>query len=186
MRSQPLLATRWLASDARLSVFAFLQYVQPYLMLAVLAVLPPGLIELQLASRCSGPVLTALSRFRRLQTLTMSGDASGVHWSAPGSAPMLPKLRSLQLAYSRYSCHVAFMEDASLPDSYALYEYSCGALPSDMPRWLAGATQLTSLELVVASGASVPELCRALPALREVRWVGKRLEAEPCGACLIN
>ena len=110
MHSQPLLATggdlpasRCLASDARLSVVSFLQYVQPYLMLAVLVVLPPGLIELQLASRCSRPVLTALSCFRRLKTLTMSGDASGVHWSAPGSAPVLPKLRSLQLDYSRYS-----------------------------------------------------------------------------------
>ena len=78
------------------------------------------------------------------------------------------------------------MEDGSLPDSYAGFDYSCGALPSDMPRWLAGATQLTSLELVVASGASVPELCRALPALRELMWVGKGLEAEPCGACLTN
>jgi hypothetical protein len=151
-------------------------------MLAVLAVLPPGLSELQLASRCSGPVLTALSRFRRLQTLTVSGDASGVHWSAPGSAPVMPKLRSLQLDYSRYSCHVAFMEDGSLPDSYVGYEYSCGALPRDMPRWLAGATRLTSLELVVASGAGVPELCRALPTLRELRRAGKQLDADPCGA----
>ncbi|KAL4421557.1 hypothetical protein ABPG75_010848 [Micractinium tetrahymenae] len=49
---------------------------RPELVIACLAVLPPGLKHLELATRCTGPLPAALDHFRELSTLVITGDGS--------------------------------------------------------------------------------------------------------------
>ena len=74
---------------------------QPHLIPAVLAVLPPHVCQLELATWCEGPLLAALERFKRLPTLMLmmliSGNGARIDWGGLGAAAVVPKLRRLRL-----------------------------------------------------------------------------------------
>ena len=71
--------------------------------LAALAVVPLLCMEhlehLELAAWCSGPVMAALSRFKRLRTLHISGNGADIDWQGRGGVNVAPKLRQLTVDY---------------------------------------------------------------------------------------
>ena len=150
--------------------------------LATLAVLPPLCFErlehLDLAEWCSGPVLAALSRFKRLHTLLISGNGADIDWQGRGAAAVASKLRQLTLDCQGPHCPHAYEEedDVELFDS----DFPTSILSRSAAQSVLAATALSSLELVLDWTDDVAALCRGLPALRSLRWVG-RWGGRACG-----
>ena len=142
--------------------------MQPELLLAVLAVLPPRIASIKLATNCTGPVLAALSRFKLLRTLHLGGNAAFVNWQGRGAAAQVPKLRQLRL-----DCREPQREGSAPSAQYPDPNWPPSRLDSHMPSTLAAATALSSLELVLDWTQDVAALCRGLPALRSLMWVGR-------------
>ena len=134
----------------------------------MLAVLPPHVAHLELATSCEGPLLAALARFKRLRTLDISGNGAGINWSGRGAAAVVPKLRRLRLDCRNLRGMERQIEEHGTYPAPFLHDHESALLVP--PRWLAPATGLTSLDLVVQWGDTVPALCPALPALRCLRW----------------
>jgi hypothetical protein len=137
----------------------------------VLAVLPPHVCQLELATWCEGPLLAALERFKRLRTLMLmmliSGNGARIDWGGLGAAAVVPKLQRLRLdCRDKLMPSIKFIDIAEA--GATIYD-STSWLPDSMPSWLAPATDLESLGLVVAWTDAVSELCRALPSLRDLR-----------------
>ena len=134
----------------------------PYLLPRALAMLPAGLNALEFSSYCRADTPAALARFTRLQRLRLSGNAWEVEWAQPPAQALLPLLQELRLRYCDF-------QPPAVQGGIFTFEW---ALPDDVAPALMAATRLERLELQIAewSGA-VPQLCEALPALRELRWV---------------
>lgn len=135
--------------------------LQGSVILGALALLPTSLRELRLHVPCSGPLLTALTRFSQLQTLHIPGDGGLVNWRAPGAAAVLPKLRSLRLES---------WDEAAISDEGTVADIPPSTLPAGIACALwCHATALSSLELHACWSDDLPALVRALPALRQLR-----------------
>lgn len=151
--------------------------MQPELIHALLAVLPEGLRNIELATHCVGPVLASLARFKRCRSLSISGNGAFMSWQGRGAAAVVPKLKHLRLdcrepnLYSEPDRKTVEQEyDADEPepdDGDEHYSYLDGCIPGA----LAAATALTSLELVADWSDGVAALGQGLPALRSFRWV---------------
>ncbi|KAL4457958.1 hypothetical protein ABPG75_012823 [Micractinium tetrahymenae] len=117
---------------------------EPAVTLAMLSTLPAGLRELELRLPCAGPLLPALSRFRQLQEVRITGSAAAVEWTGCGSTAALCKLTHMCL-----DCRQPMLAEEQwgwdYPQSYAFLRLS-----DDIAGHLAPATRLTSLELRLA------------------------------------
>ena len=157
----------------RLACSAAVQPVQPELVPAVLAILPERISKIELATDATDPVLTVLSRFKRLCTLNISGNGAFLDWQARGAAAVVPKLKMLRLdcrdleQLYKYADGLQSPKEHIIPDS----DNPPCRLDSIIPNALAAATALSSLELVLDWTEDVAALCRGLPALRNLRWV---------------
>lgn len=140
-------------------------YLQPDLLTAVLALLPPGLASLEIhASRCAGPLLGLIGRrFPQLARLVLDGNAAQVDWGARGTTAALPVLEQLQLTYSWPTFE--FMIDSHY---VARYVY-CYALPGPAVAALACATRLRSLELSAKCSPALVQLLSSAHSLRTLR-----------------
>lgn len=132
----------------------------PYLLPRALAALPAGLAALELSSYCRADTPALLARFSRLQRLRLSGNAWEVEWAQPPAQALLPLVQELRLLYCDF-------QPPACQGGFFTFSWD---LPSDVAPALMAATRLERLELQIAewSGA-VPQLCEALPALRELR-----------------
>lgn len=137
--------------------------LQADLVPGVLAVLPPGLTSLDLATPCTGPVLGIIGeRFARLQHLEMCAcDGGAIDWAARGTAAALPPLQRLELTYST--------PDFALEGGFLDKQYAVGTMPGEVAALLQGASRLQTLSLELSFSPAVGQLWAALPALRHLR-----------------
>lgn len=128
--------------------------------MAALALLPASLKVLEISTRCSGPLPTALARFSQLLQLHITGDGSSVDWQARGAAAVLPKLRTLRLE--------AWGEPQwDMPDDMPPSVYM-EALPAGCHGALVAATALRCLEVVACWSGETAQLVQALPSLNRL------------------
>ena len=131
-------------------------------MLAVLSVLPPGIRDPRLHIPCSNPLPAALQRFRQLQQLSMAAQAGSMTWEGHGAGFLLRRLVHLELdCRHQPGWNGEYFEHAEMD-----------SLPSSIAADLSPATRLSSLELRIRGAYRLLKLCRALPALRNLRWGG--------------
>jgi hypothetical protein len=123
---------------------------------SVLLALPPSVRVLELNTPCAGPALEALLCVR-LQELRITGSGAGIAWGGRGAAHVLPKLVQLRLDRAKRS------RDDGHGDIFV------EALPDGIASPLAAATNLHSLEIHAIWSGGVPALCKALPALMNLR-----------------
>ena len=127
--------------------------------------------HLELAAWCSGPVLAALARFKRLRTLIISGNGAEIDWQGRGAAAVSSKLRQLRLDCRGPNCPHAYEEsDGELYD----FDFPECTLSKSIAKSMLTASRLHSLALVLDWTEDVAALCLGLPALRSLRWVGGR------------
>ncbi len=140
----------------------------PLLVPSLVLALPPGMQALELRLVCDGPVLAALQRFTQLRSLRITGSGADIDWSAAGSGALdctpavwSEALEALSLDYRGPA------EEGPDGDYLPVIR----ELPERTAMALAGAAaRLARLELRLVRSCSVPELCKALPALRTLRW----------------
>lgn len=138
-------------------------FLQPSLVHAVLAVLPPTVRQLRLHVDCYGPLFTVLQRMPQLDSFSIGGTwGNGAHlqWGSPAATAAVRKLTSLRLNF----------REAPEWDGEFHLEAEILPVPDALPCVLAAATRLTSLELLVKWQGGVAQLCAALPALQDLRW----------------
>lgn len=125
-----------------------------------------NLQSLEIGTRCGGPLLSALSRFSRLQALHITGDGGSVDWSTPGTAQAVPKLRKLR------KLRLDSWDDPELDHALGGAPFMREVLPATLPAGtavaLAPATALHALHLHARWSSEVPALVRALPHLQQL------------------
>ncbi|KAL4421543.1 hypothetical protein ABPG75_010834 [Micractinium tetrahymenae] len=137
---------------------------RPELVISCLAVLPPGLKHLELATRAAGPLPAALQRFPALRSLAITGDGSELDWTSEGCRPAAPavaaKLTRLRMVFSHPD-----------PDDLDCDDFMVASpVPDELCRLLAGsAARLHTLDVEAVWSPALAELCRSLPALRTLR-----------------
>lgn len=124
--------------------------------------LPASIRHLELCIPCAGPLPTALLRFRQLQQVSLR--TGGLSWRSRGGAFLLRRLTHLQLDYRQPP---EWNWDGGYFLAAAVQPLE-GTLVAD----LSSATCLSSLELRIGSTRHLLALCKALPALRELRCGG--------------
>ena len=131
------------------------------LVLSVLAALPAGIRDLELAGPCAGPCrrcCSASAAWRRCTSPAAVQTCSGA---------MLLHL----LCYA--SCAACAWTTGSHqwdgPGTSGKMQRCCACLPARQQRWRQP-PRLTSLELRVRWDENAAALCRSLPALQELRW----------------
>lgn len=131
-------------------------YLQPDLLTAVLALLPPGLASLEIhASRCAGPLLGLIGRrFPQLARLVLTGNAAQLDWDARGAAAAVPLLVELQLTY----CWPTYEFEGSMSR-----RMECDWLSDNDVAALAPATRLHSLDLTVESSPALSAAAEGCP-----------------------
>ena len=135
---------------------------------SVLLALPPGVRILELNSNCAGPVLEALKRFGDgLQELRITGNGAELDWGCRGAGGLLSKLVQLRLDFRQRPEWDGF-NGVEVAEVLTLRRGIADTL-------VAGASRMHSLALSVVWDANVPVLCRALPALVQLRWAGTAL-----------
>lgn len=139
--------------------------MQPDLLCAVLAVLPPGLSSLEIrASRCAGPLLGLIGqRFTQLARLALDGNAARINWAARGVTAVVPVLERLELTFSW-----PLFEFDSGARAMAR-TFACHALPDSPMAALRHAARLTSLDLSVVCSLGLVQLLASVPSLRALR-----------------
>lgn len=130
--------------------------LQPTTVMAVLSVLPPSVRWLELAvSPCAGPLLPALARYSQLEQLDITGNGAAIRWDAERASVLAP-LRQLHMDFRRVP-------------GLKMDVHSVGWLPTSAAQALSAATALHTLEVRVMWSYDVAALCRALPALRQLK-----------------
>ena len=137
---------------------------QPTLVHALLAVLPTTVRQLRLQFDCRGPLLTVLRCLARLESFSIGSEAgNGAHlqWDGSADAAAVPKLTALRLDF----------REAPEWDGGGHEDADIRSVPAALPRALAAATRLSSLELLVQWHQGASQLLAALPVLEDLRWV---------------
>jgi hypothetical protein len=92
-------------------------------------------------------VLAALSRFKRLRTLLISGNGADIDWQGRGAAAVASKLRQLTLDCQGPHCPHAYEEDDD--DELFDSDFPTSILSRSAAQSVFAATALSSLELVL-------------------------------------
>lgn len=145
---------------------------------ALLAALPPTVRQLQLETECRGPLCTALQHIWQLDSLSIeggAGNAARLLWRGRGASAVMPKLTALRLD---------FREQPGWDGEEFEQQAGITSVPEYLPPALAAAARLTRLELLAEWSLQVPQLLAALPALEDLRWVGRWLRGCAPGARL--
>lgn len=139
----------------------------PNLLPEALQLLPTGLTALELNSYCTHAAAEGLARLTGLQRLRLSGNAWEVDWAQPAAQALLPQLSALRL-------HYCILEP---PGCYGGSFNNLSTLPFDHASALMAASRLERLDIQMECWSdSISQLCEALPALRELRWVAPHSE----------
>ncbi|KAL4427884.1 hypothetical protein ABPG75_001973 [Micractinium tetrahymenae] len=134
----------------------------PEVLLGLVSVLPPSLTRLELPTRCTGPLPTALARcLTRLADVSITGNGAEMSWSGVAGAALIPKLSQLRLCYSRPQ--YAWPAEVEPPARTML----ALRMPDSLAAALQGASRLRTLDLVLRWSTQVAQLL-ALPSLREL------------------
>ncbi len=136
--------------------------LQPTLVHALLAVLPPTVRQLYFEVDCRGPLFNILRRFTQLESIAIcstEGNGARLQWSGGAAAAAVPKLPELRLIFRQ--------EPEWQGDGWV--QAVLAAVPSSLPYAAAAATRLSSLELMCEWRPTVALLCATLPALEDLR-----------------
>lgn len=136
--------------------------MQPALVHAALAALPPTVRQLRLEVDCRGPLCNLLQRVSALQSLRIdgpSGNGAFMRWQGRGCAAVIPKLTELCLIF----------RGEPQWDWDMFHAPEVRSVPETLPAAFAAATRLTFLELLVDWDDHGAQLLAALPALRQLR-----------------
>lgn len=135
------------------------------MIVGVLAVLPAGLLSLELDTPCSGPVLTAAARFSQLEELSMSGNAAAIDWHMQHRATVRRLLGRLNRL--RVECREPEFVTEAFEIEYV--QCDCQPIPAALPPALAAATRLQQLALEACWSPALVTMCETLPpSLREL------------------
>lgn len=146
--------------------------LQPDLLIGCLAVLPPGLTRLEVVGRATGPLPAALQRFTALRALTLAGDTADVDWGGRGSAAAAPALAPL-LTNLRMSFTTPMKQEGN-------HGMDASCVPEPTCRFLGTCAALRSLDVEARWSPALGEVCRSLPALQQLRWVGEATGSQRC------
>jgi hypothetical protein len=155
------------------SLFVDADGTQPEVILSILAIVPAvSLVCLSIKGRCPGPLPLVLQRFRQLQRVELTGDASRVSWEGPGSTRLAGMVYSMELA------PVTVDGDSIIGNDLCLS-------PDRAAHLGAALSQLTRLAITVCwdDDTTVPALVAALPSLQAFRYTSLPVWASVLSAC---
>lgn len=132
------------------------------MVLGLLSVLPLSIVDLELDIPCGEPLPAALTRFRRLQQLSLR--TGGLNWQGPGGSFVMHRLVQLALDYRQQP-----VWEGGCAETTDFQHAEVLPLESSLAADLSGATRLSSLELRIKGAQHLLAVCNALPALRELR-----------------
>ncbi|KAL4855734.1 hypothetical protein ACK3TF_003814 [Chlorella vulgaris] len=159
------------------SLFVYADGGQPEMILCVLAVVPAvSLVRLRFKGRCPSLLPVVLQRFRQLQRVELTGDASRVSWERPGGTWLAGMVCSMELA------PVTVVGGSIISDHLCLS-------PDRAARLGAALSQLTRLGIEVHwsdEERSVPALCAALPSLRALSLCARGVGNAEQAASVVN
>ncbi|KAI3423959.1 hypothetical protein D9Q98_009793 [Chlorella vulgaris] len=158
------------------SLFVDADGTQPEVILSILAIVPAvSLVCLSIKGRCPGPLPLVLQRFRQLQRVELTGDASWVSWEGPGGTWLAGMVCSLDLAPVTVDGGSIIGNDLCLSPDRAAH---LGAALS----------QLTRLAITVCwdDDTSVPALVAALPSLQAFSLCVRGICEPPMSASVVK
>ncbi len=118
----------------------------------MLALLPPGVLALELHTACSGPVLAAIARFTQLEELVIPANAASIDWHRSAAAlHALGLLSCLRLEY--------LQPDICLDTDGAIRDFLCPPVHEAFPSALAATTRLEHLTVEAGWSPAVVALC---------------------------